>query len=860
MICPDIFEYYDKSLNIKSDYLNVGTKDYNKDLFDSYLIYYIENKDPKRNDKIKKYIEMGFNMNDVVKNIKMTWIEFACLHYDIPLIGLLVKLGVDVHIVDSNNLNLISKCVINRNTILLKYFLNLGVDPNIPNKENGTPLLISCIMKDGINCAKILLEHPSVNIEVSNIEISITELIINKINNGKKEYIELLTLLLKKKKKINSDDMVLVRNNTRLNNLDIVKVYVNSFPNIINKSADDESKETIVNYALHEEYNEMLEFFFTIKELDFRKTNIEDINYLEYLCGFQMFEMLDLYCKKFPKSLELTYNNSMGIIENIILTYDFECLNTNELDAVKKIIKILISNGANINHRNKSGYTPIFPSIQYSTSEFVAFMIEQGANINDSLIRNSEFPPVSNNDPISFSIQLNKFDILNILIKSGALFHQININGLKFYTSILICLKYKRQIHFDYLIKNIPEIMNWIKSNNFVTNFLFDYAIKNSCLDELILKEIVPELKIKSFDFSDPNFNISHNEKKISISIDQYKNLSNKLVILNGVLETIRILSKLSNLSFKNYTLFNKNFENLYGNISSALNSDSEIKKIHNNFYDWVDKFINIICDKIEYYNMHNIKKIFEYVCKLYWEIPDDEDDEQNYIISNKFVPKQYVKKINNIFKLFELKKTQLDEYEKDILLIINKYINNSSNEIIIRVNKKIQNQNIVIKKLFKLFWPDKQSHYEYMYDCIVNNDDKIISDEKNYKTKNLIVISKTNIKSTIFYNSDSNISPRWIKTYAPNIGKEEKNDLNHMFPFVLDNLLEKFPCVYIETKDPNHNGNNLFCYFNGLLEFNNEIETGCYEYFINSNGTLFHRMFRPWTLLPNNIKKMLKN
>ena len=73
-------------------------------------------------------------------------------------------------------------------------------------------------------------------------------------------------------------------------------------------------------------------------------------------------------------------------------------------------------------------------------------------------------------------------------------------------------------------------------------------------------------------------------------------------------------------------------------------------------------------------------------------------------------------------------------------------------------------------------------------------------------------------------------------------------------------NLLEKFPCVYIESKDPNHNGNNLLCYFNGMIEHNNEIETGCYEYFINSNGTLFHRMFRPWSLLPNNVKKMLKN
>lgn len=864
MICPDIFECYDKSIELKSDYFNFGIKDFNKELFDSYMIYYIENKDANRIDKMKKYIQLGFDINDKIAKINMTWIEFACVNNDIPLIGLLVKSSANIHVVDSNNFNLISKCVINKNEIILKYFLNLGVNPNVNNKDNSSPLLIACIMKDGFNCAKILLEHSSTNIENTNKELTIEDVIINKIENGEKIYLELLELVLRKKNKLTQNDMMIIRNSAKFNKIDIIKVYVGRFPYVINKSSDDEDKETIVNYAIHEEYNEMLEYFFNIKELDYKKTNIEDINYIEYLCGFQMFEMLDLFCKKFPKSLDLTYTNSQGIIESVILTYDFDILNLEEIESVKKIIKILVSNGANINHRNKSGYTPIFPSIQYTTPDFVSFMIQMGANIKEPLVRNCEFPPVSNNDPISFSIQLNKFEIFKILVDSGSLLHQIEINGLKFYTSILISLKYKRQLHFDYLIKNNIEISNWIKSNNLISNFLFDYAIKNSCVDKLILKEIAPEFKINSFDFSDPNLNISHNEKKISIYIDEYKNLSNKLVILNGILETIRILIKLSNISSKNFSIFYDNFENLYGNISTALNYDEDIKNIHNNFYDWVNIFINIICDRVNYYNMHNIKKIFEYVCKLYWEIPDDEDEiSNNNIVSNKFTPKQYVKKINSIYKLFENKKNDFEEYEKDILLILNKYKNNTSNDIIVRVNKKkIQSQNIVIKKLFKLFWPEKQSHYEYMYDSIVNNQDKILNfdNKKNHTKSNIVIVSKNNIKSTIFTNTDSKIPPRWIKTYAPNIGKEEKNDANHMFSFLLDNILENYPCVYIETKDPNHNGKNLLCYFYGMLEFNNEIESGCYEYFINSNGTLFHRMFRPWSCLPNNIKKMLKN
>lgn len=879
MLYPDIFECYDNSVEIKSDCLNInfGISIPNKELFDSYLIYYIENKYSQRYDKMKKYIQFGFDINEKVKKIEMTWIEFACIHNDIPLIGILRKSNVNIHTIDTNNLNLISKCVINKNFVLLKYFLNLGVNPNLKNKENGTPLLLSCIMKNGFECAKILLEYPL--IDISSTEISIMDIILDKINNGQKEYIELLKLLLVKKNKLNFEEMTLVRNYTISNKLDIVKVFVDRFPNIINKSSDDESKETIVNYALHEEYNEMLKYFFNIKELDYRKTNIEDINYLEYLCGFQMFDMLDLFCKKFPKSLKITYTNSMNIIENVILTYDFEWLDSNQIYAVKKIIKILVSNGANINHINDSGYAPLFPSIQYGTSDFVKFIIEQGANIKLPLIKNTEFPPLTNNDPISFAIQLNKFDVLEVLINSGALLHQIEINGFKYYTSILICLKYKRQIHFNYLLKNIKEISLWIKSNNIITNFLFDYAIKNSCLDELILKEIVPEFKINSFDFSDPNFGISHNEKKISICIDEYKNITNKLFILNGILETNKIILKLFSLTNKNYSSLIENFSNLYFSITDTLIYDDEIKKIHNNFYDWIDSFINIICDRVDYYNMFNLKKIFEYIFKLYYQIPDDEISDLDNFIENKFMPKNYIKKINNVFKLFGDKKKLLEEYEKELLLIIDKHKNNMSNEITVSIGKKILNQNIVIKKLFKLFWPEKQPHYEYMYDSIVNNHDKIIICDNKYNNNNIysvnnfiksfnidknksniIVISKNKIKSTIFYNPDINISPRWIKTYAPNIGKEEKNDPNHMFSFALDNLLEKIPCIYVETKDTNHDGLNLMCYFSGMLEFNGEIQTGCYEYFINTNGTLFHRMFRTWTSLPPSVKKLLKN
>jgi hypothetical protein len=43
---------------------------------------------------------------------------------------LLIKNNINIHKIDSNNLNVIFKCILSNNCILLKYFINLGVNPN----------------------------------------------------------------------------------------------------------------------------------------------------------------------------------------------------------------------------------------------------------------------------------------------------------------------------------------------------------------------------------------------------------------------------------------------------------------------------------------------------------------------------------------------------------------------------------------------------------------------------------------------------------------------------------------------------------------------------------------------------------
>ena len=74
-----------------------------------------------------------------------------------------------------------------------------------------------------------------------------------------------------------------------------------------------------------------------------------------------------------------------------------------------------------------------------------------------------------------------------------------------------------------------------------------------------------------------------------------------------------------------------------------------------------------------------------------------------------------------------------------------------------------------------------------YIYDSIINNQDKIIiSDDKSKNKSNIIVIANNKIKLTIFNNTDLTCAARLIKTYAPNIGKEKKKKMIHIICFHL--------------------------------------------------------------------------
>jgi ankyrin repeat protein len=861
MICSDFFENYVKLFCSKKHSIN-------KENVDTLLVDFVKKKDATRIDKFKKYIEAEFDINEKIsKNVlnkNVNWLELCVYTNDIPLIGFLIKSGADINKINTDDgENIIFTCIRASNHIMLKYFIGLGVNPNLKNNDSTTPLLLSIILYGGFDCAKLLLTDTKVNFSESDKICSLIDLVMKRLDSKEDKYMEILDLLIGRKKKLNNNDMWWLRTCVYKNELDRIKLFLKYFPNSINKSSDDEEDlNTIVHLAIYENKQELLKYFFTFKELDYKKKNSEEGTYLEMICYFRMDELIDLYCKNYPKSLELTYN-SHNIIDCVITTNNIIENNEDRIGVVKKIIKILISNGVDINYKNDIGYTLIFPAIQYGNTELVKFMIEMGAKIREPIIDNeNEFPPFTNNDPIGFAIQLGNFDTMKVLVEANAILQKVNIKNIKFYTSILLSLRYCREDCFNYLIE-IPVINKWLNSNIVIKNYLFDYAMKHICFNQNILKHFVPESKLKSIDFNDPVYNVSLNEKKISIAIDEYFELDNKLVVLYGLYNSIKIINKIKTIHKNNssYLSILEYFKNLYENITNSINKYEEIKEIKDDFYEWINIFASIITDKIEYHISSNFKKIFELVSKLYWKIPDDNcvccinSTDSDDFGCKKFNSKTYINKIKSLYKISEEKKNILLNFEDEIKQIINKYENGLGVEkFIVYDDKKFIRQDVVIKKLFKLYFPNKQPHYESLYHSIVFNTDKVITNEPN-----LIVISENKIKSTIFKSDYGNKPDIWINTYAPNIGKEEKTDLYHMFPFILDSILEYSNCVKLEADDINNSRETINkYYFYGMIEFQGMVETGCYEYFINSNGTLFHRMFKIWDKIPENVKKMI--
>lgn len=188
--------------------------------------------------------------------------------------------------------------------------------------------------------------------------------------------------------------------------------------------------------------------------------------------------------------------------------------------------------------------------------------------------------------------------------------------------------------------------------------------------------------------------------------------------------------------------------------------------------------------------------------------------------------------------------------------------------------------EHYIHKSLYKLRHPIKLNQYDMVYNLLTSLDPYVKNNNNvlvfNSDNKLIAKIFSLSIKSDTDYindtiNENDNMyheksklqirskPSRWIRFYSQNICCLDKQDINHMFPFVLDRILNDWPCIERRIRDKIHpDGLDSLLYFYGELLINGEMIRGCFEYFINSNNSVFHRLFREEYKLPQNIRDTL--
>lgn len=126
-----------------------------------------------------------------------------------------------------------------------------------------------------------------------------------------------------------------------------------------------------------------------------------------------------------------------------------------------------------------------------------------------------------------------------------------------------------------------------------------------------------------------------------------------------------------------------------------------------------------------------------------------------------------------------------------------------------------------------------------------------------------LIITDFVNSIMITIYNYQSNSPKKWFKYYGRNIGREGKQDINHMYSYQIDQYLKMMPCFVIEDKYDymcnrkyNYKAGTVLIYFPASIETFDKINIlGCLEYFIDEQSILFHRLFRSIESVPDKVK-----
>lgn len=808
---------------------------------DSKILRYVEfhliNKKEHRIEVLNKAIKHGFNIDYTsptkkIKPFQEPLLFTACSCNDLLFIGNMIKHNANIHIKTIFDDNVLHHCVEIKNPTLLKYFISKGVDINNVNSVGVTPLEYACEHTDG-ECAKVLLSSPNIKITHDREQFPILHTVVDNLmkENGKyrANHFGIFESIVNKKTKFEKVDMDFLFMLMHENYLDEIKVFIKKFPHIVNKKMGGES---IAFTSLIDDRYDILDTIIKSPQFDYTKKNQNNETFLHVLASKGYVDIMRTYISLYPNSVNLLCSYGMTAFDHT-LTSSIIIDN----DIKHKIADILFEANINVSCVDIFGISTIENAIQYSDYFMVEKILKINANTYSGHTEKKEinenflYPVAGKNDLIGFATQLGKYDIVELLVKYNVPFKKIYCKGYTIHTSILLAIMFDRPIILDFLLC-VPEVKSNITSQQKL--FLIDYAINCGTASKHMLTVISGDEKMTEF------FNVTETirtttnfiEKCIIRCFDKYSNYNSveKIEFLNVLSTILMILS--DSIHTTTNTILNP-FSKMSILYDFIISSECDV--------DSVNILVDIISCMLDCYNIRALRQCIIYV----------HDIETCHFCD--FHTNQLVNKIKSTVHWFSHTEDKINQSCYILTKLITHYENEKND--IQKITRIVNHQyDTTLKSLFKLRWPVKVPHYDYMVENLIANKDEIIKNEET-----LTVNCENGIRSTLLKIQNGVIPERWINTYAPNIGADAKDDYNHSFSFKLDKVLSEWPCIIETIPDPtHHSGSNKKMFFYGILQYNNHISTGCYEYFINSHGTLFHRMFRPYSSLPKEIIKRL--
>lgn len=813
----------------KADYMYFQMS---KSEMNHYLKSHVRDKTKERFDVLDQTVRHGLDVNSNVYMEGVPWLFYACKVNDIVFLGKLIKHGANIHKTTKNSMNVLHYCVEENKPELLNFFIKRGVNINLVSDSGVTPVESACDNED-IECAKILFNQENVKIQHDKEQFSLFDSIVyGGILQDKPRHTELLELFLKKKHKFDKKDFEGVIHLFHDEHFEAVKFMLKKFPHLVNKKIKE--GDTLAFLAFTDGHYHMADFMVQLHNFDYTKINKNGLGYIHVIASKGLKNIMKTILKVCPQIATTKCVEGMTAIDHLLKSINI----TDDTDLIE-MIKMLASAGCDVNC-NKANTLEL--AIRYRSWNVVSNIIDLGAIFNYDVKLTQEYPVSVHDDILGFAIQIGNYKTVDMLInRDDTILHKVYKRGNIVYTTVLLAIMFQRAEILTNILFKVPEIREFITPN--MKTFLLDYAISSGVTDTQTLEVLSNDIEIvKVMELDNIGLLMNHVEKCIGRHWKSYTTYE-----VNEKQEFLRLLLILFNI-------FSEAIDVTYDTILKPLKGAVRLYDIllASDVIDIssVDVFVDIVADMTDFYNINALHQCLALVYSI----------ETCHLC--EFHTTELIKKINVAVQWFDERKEDFDMNFFVICKLMQKYdseeqqIQKVSRNVIVKQSVKLLVKPTVLKELFKLYWPTKVNHYDFMFNSLTNNTDTVI--DENGK---IVIMAKNNIKSTVLKikGSTGNLPTRWINTYSPNIGCDEKDDYNHNFSFLLDSKLKNWPCVEEQVEDPTHEGGiNSMMYFYGMLQYEGVLETGCYEYFINSYGTLFHRMFRPYRSLPKDVKKML--